>query len=102
MSLALTSSRERFTAHKAARGTWTPWQGKGTLAVVENIFQELFTLGRGLQLEHSDGVLDPGSLQNRVNLHTQLAHSGSLLSGSPVRPSAARPMEIPSKQPKSS
>lgn len=34
-----------------ARGTYTSRQGKGTLAVVENIFQELFTQGRGLQLE---------------------------------------------------
>lgn len=54
---------------KAARGTWVPWQGRGALAVVETIFQELFTLGRGLQLEHSEGILAQGSLQDRVNLH---------------------------------
>lgn len=68
-SLRLTSSHEGFIVPKAARGTGIPWQGRGALAVVETIFQELFTLGRDLQLEHSKGILAQGNLQDRVNLH---------------------------------
>lgn len=68
-SLVLTHCHDPFTVNKAARAPG-PLTGEGKPGSSREYFPRAVYTGEGPSARTWDGVLDPGSLQDRVNLHT--------------------------------